>query len=278
MMAMRAAPIALAWLCALTSARAAPTHSHMTLPAPPDLLARVEFEQRLGAQVPLDLVFRDTQGATLRLRAVLAGKAALLIPGYYGCRNLCDVVRAGVAQAVSASGLIPGEQFNVVLVSIDPRESALDAAAAQRSDALAHPTAWVPRWRYLVAAPAASAALARAIGFRYFFDPRNGQYAHAAGVVVVSPTGGVTQYLFGVKFAPLTLRLALINASQGRIGSLVDRLVLLCCAYDAATGRYSLLISRVLLGMGVLTLLTLGALIVALRCTELRARASGAPS
>lgn len=278
MKAMRAAPLALAWLCALTWPRAACTRAPVAVPAPPDLLARVGFEPRLGAQMPLDLVFRDARGARLRLGAVLAGKPAVLVPGYFRCTNLCDVVRAGIAQALSASGLNAGEQFNVVLVSIDPRESAHDAAAAQRSDALAHPAAQVPRWRYLVGAPEASAALARAIGFRYLFDPRNGQYAHAAGVVVISPRGGIMQYLPGVKFAPLTLRLALVNASQGRIGSLVDRLVLLCCAYDATTGRYSLLISRVLQVMGVLTLLTLGALILALRRGEARAREGGAGS
>lgn len=276
MKAMRSAALALAYLCALMWPRAAPTHAPVAVPAPPDLLARVGFEQRLGAHVPLDLLFRDTRGVPLSLRTVLAGKPALLVPGYFGCTNLCDVVRAGVAQAVSASGLNPGGDFNVVLISIDPRESALDAAAAQRSDAAAHPQAQVPRWRYLVGAPEASAALARAIGFRYLFDPRNGQYAHAAGVVVVSARGGITQYLFGVKFAPLTLRLALVNASQGRIGSLVDRLVLLCCAYDATTGRYSLLISRVLQGLCVLTVLTLGALLLSLRRGETRARAGGA--
>jgi protein SCO1 len=269
------ASVTLMCCCALAWPRSVPAHASATVPPPPQLLARVGFDQRLGAEVPLDLVFRDARGAPLRLREALEGKPALLVPGYYGCTNLCDVVRAGVAQAVTASGLKPGEQFNVVLISIDPRESVADAATAQRGDAQEHPGAQVSRWRYLVGAPAAATALARAIGFRYVFDPRNGQYAHAAGIVVVSPRGTVTQYLLGVQFAPLTLRLALVSASQGRIGSLVDRLVLLCCDYDSSTGRYSLLISRVLQGMGLLTLLTLGGLLIALRRGESRAHGGG---
>ena len=277
MNALHAASLALASLCVVANVQAADTRVTAALPPPPDLLARVGTEQRLGAPVPLDLSFRDARGQILRLREAVAGRPTLLVPGYYHCTNLCDVVRSGVAQAVSASGLNPGRQFNVVLISIDPRESPADAAAAQRSDAEAHPKAQVLHWRYLVGTAAASTALARAIGFHFLFDPRNGQYAHNAGIVVVSPTGTITQYLLGVKFAPLSLRLALVGASQGRLGTLVDRLVLLCCDYDSGTGRYNLLISRVLQGLGVLTLLTLGGLILALRRGEARARRRDAP-
>ncbi len=272
MSARRAALLACIGLYVLTRATAAGAHADGAVAPPPDLLARVGFEPRLGAQLPLDLVFRDAHGVTLRLGQALEGRPALLVPGYYYCANLCGVVRAGVAQAVTASGLVPGEQFNLLLFSIDPHESPADAAAAQQSDARAHPFAHVGRWRYLIGAPAASAALSQALGFRYLFDPRNGQYAHAAGVLVLSPQGTITQYLPGVQFSPLTLRLAMVSASQGRLGTLVDRLVLLCCDYDSSTGRYSLLVSRVLQAMGILTLLTLGGLIVTLRRGEARGR------
>lgn len=241
------------------------------VPPPPDLRQRVWFEQRLGAQLPLETWFRDARGRMLPLRDALGGRPAVLVPGYFRCTNLCDVVRAALAQAVLGSGLHPGEQFDVVVFSVDPRESPTDATAAQRSDTKAHPGADVARWRYLSGTAAASADLASALGFHDLFDPRTGQYAHAAGIVVVSGEGRITQYLLGVRFSALTLRLALVSASRGRIGSLVDQLVLLCCAYDAATGRYSLLISRVLQGLGLLTLATLGALIFALRRRELNA-------
>ena len=262
---------------ALVAARM-PVSAASTAPSPPDLVRDVGIDQRLGAQLPLELVLRDAGGQVLRLRQALGGKAAVLVLGYYRCTNLCDVVRAGVAQAVAASGLRPGAQFNVVLLSIDPRESAADAAAAQRGDEMDHPQGGVAAWRYLVGiSGAVSAALAKSVGFRVLFDPRTGQYAHAAGIVVVSPEGRVTQYLLGVRFAPLTLRLALVSASEGRIGSAVDRLVLLCSAYDSATGHYSLLISRVLQGLGVLTLLTFGGLVAMLRHRELGAQKNGGP-
>lgn len=252
--------------------------AHTTLRAPGDLLTQVGFQQNLGAQVPLDLIFRDARGATMRLGGLLAERPTLLVPGYYGCANLCDAVRAGVAHAVAKSGFVAGKQFNVVLVSIDPHETPMQARLAQANDVLAHPDAHVARWHYLTGAPAASAALTQAIGFRYFFDRRNGQYAHAAGIVVLSPQGLIAQYLFGVQFAPQTLRLALVNASQGRLGTLIDRFVLLCCDYDPSTGRYSLLITRVMQGLGIVTALTLLGLIVRLRHDDLRRGAHRKPT
>ncbi|HEY6484465.1 MAG TPA: SCO family protein [Steroidobacteraceae bacterium] len=252
--------------------------AHTTLRAPADLLQRVGFDQNLGAQVPLDLAFRDAHGTTLRLRAWLEGRPTVLVPGYYGCANLCDAVRAGVAHAVEHSGLVVGTQFNVVLVSIDQHEATAQALLAQANDGRAHPHAHVPLWHYLTGTPAASAALTHAIGFRYFFDQRDGQYDHAAGIVLLSPQGRITQYLFGVQFAPQALRLALVNASEGHIGNLVDRLLLLCCDYDPSTGRYSLLISRVMQGLGLLTALTLLTLILILRRDEWRRSADRKPS
>lgn len=247
-----------------------------TLRAPPDLLDKVGIEQMLGTQVPLDAAFHDAEGHVLHLRDLLNGKPTLLVPGYYGCQNLCSIVRAGVAHAVARSGLQPGRQFNVVLVSIDPQETPTTAATTRQNDITMYPDAGVPSWRYLTGTAAASAALMRGIGFRYLYDPRNGQYDHDAGVVLLSPQGRVTQYLFGVKFAPETLRLALVDASQGKIGNIVDHFLLLCCNYDASTGRYSLVIHHVMQVLGIATALTLLGLIVLLRRSE-RRRRPGAP-
>ena len=235
------------------------------LRAPPDLQSRVGFDQMLGRHAPLDGRFIDSDGAAFDPATLGNGRPTLLVPGYYACENLCGAVRAGVAHAIEKCGLTPGEQFNVVLVSIDPRETAQDARAAQRRDASSHPQAYVTRWHYLTGSSAAREALMSAIGFRSWFDERNGQYAHPAGIVLLSPEGLVTQYFFGVQFMPQSLRLALVNASQGHIGSLVDQLVLLCCNYDPSTGRYSLLISRVMQVLGVLTVLSLVALVLLLR-------------
>lgn len=259
-------------LFACAGARAgAPT----TLRAPPNLLAKVGFDQKLGAQLPLDTVFHDAEGHALALRDLLNGKPILLVPGYFGCTNLCSVVRAGVAHAVAGSGLQPGKQFNLVLVSIDPAETAKSASSAQYIDATAHAGSFVDQWHYLTGSEASIEAVMRSIGFRYFHDTRNGQYDHDAGIVLLSPQGQVTQYLFGVKFAPETLRLALVNASHGKIGNLIDHFLLLCCNYDPSTGRYSLVIHRVMQALGIATVITLCLLIVLLRRSELRRQNGG---
>jgi protein SCO1/2 len=246
----------------------ASTQTHVR--APPDLLKRVGFDQDLGAKVPLDGKFLDAHGKPVTLRGLAHGKPILLVPGYFHCVNLCGIVRAGVANAVKASGFTPGKQFNVVLVSIDPRDTPKSALVTKRNDAFAHPGAHVRQWHFLTAPAATSAALMRSIGFRYFYDSRNGQFDHAAGVVLLTPRGKVSQYLFGVKFPARSLRLGLVHASDNRIGNLVDRVLLLCCRYDASTGRYTLVIHRVMQGLGIATALMLGVFLLVLRRVERR--------
>lgn len=236
--------------------------------APPNLLKRVGFDQDLGARVPMDGTFRDAHGKRVTLRALAHGKPILLVPGYFHCVNLCGIVRTGVANAVGASGFVPGRQFNVVLVSIDPRDTPGSALATKRNDAFAHPGAHVQQWHFLTGPRAASAALMRSIGFRYFYDSRSDQFVHAAGVVLLTPQGKVSQYLFGVKFPARTLRLGLVHASDDRIGNVVDHFLLLCCQYDASTGRYTLVIHRVMQGLGITTALLLAVFLIVLRRME----------
>ncbi len=250
----------------------APASSQTTLRAPPDLADRIGFDQHLGARVPLDGTFLRADGMAVRLADVVNGKPTLLVPGYYTCANLCGTVRTGIAHAVERSGLRPGRDFEVVLMSIDPHEAPTEASAAQHEETMQHPGAEVARWNYLSGAPAASAAVMRSIGFRSLFDPRNGQYDHDAGVVLLSPDGTIVQYLFGVAFEPETLRLGLVNASRGQIGNIVDHFLLLCCDYDASTGRYSLAIYRVMQGVGIATALALVGLVVFMLRNELRRR------
>ena len=242
------------------------------------LESRVGFDQRLGERVPLDLVLRDAHGAEHSLRSLLAARPALLVPGYYDCANLCGAVRMGVAHAVTGTHFAVGDQFNVILVSIDPRETTADAARAQRHDSTLDPRAGVPRWLYTIATPQDGAQLMRAIGFRYRFDSINAQYVHPAGLVVLDARGTIVQYLFGVAFVPETLHLALADASAGRLGSLIDRFVLLCCNYDPRTGRYSLIVSRVLQALGIATTLGIAALIKLLRRGESARARRGTPA
>ncbi|HEY1899319.1 MAG TPA: SCO family protein [Steroidobacteraceae bacterium] len=260
-------PLRLRWamgLLALSSCVVA----HTLLRAPADLLGKVGFDQELGAQVPQQVVFRDTHGTSLRLGALLANRPTLLVPAYYRCTNLCSVVRAGVASAVARSGLQPGRDFTVVLVSFDPRESPQDARAAQLVDSLGRPDADVTSFQYLTGPQSSITALMHSIGFRYLYDPRNHQFDHDAGIVLLTPEGQIAQYFFGVQFQPEALRLALVNASHARIGTLVDHFLLLCCDYDVSTGRYSLTIHHVMQALGIATALTLLGLVVFLRLSE----------
>lgn len=260
----------LIWLAWTSDAIAGPADTHVR--APPDLHQRVGFDQELGAQLLLDATFLDADGKPTTLRGLLHGKPVLLVPGYFTCRTLCSVVRTGVAKSVRGTGFMPGKQFDVVLVSIDPHETSADARHAQHLDAANHPGADVAHWHYLTGPQTSIAPLMHGIGFRYLFDARSNQFDHATGIVVLTPEGRVSQYLFGVKFPAETLRLALVNASHGKVGNLIDRLVLLCCQYDTSTGRYTLTIHRIMQGLGISFAVLLAGFVVFLRRSETQRR------
>jgi protein SCO1 len=228
-------------------------------PPPADLGRRVGFDQKLGDEMPHGLAFVDADGKETRLDP--HGRPLLLALGYYRCPNLCGATLRGMADAVAGSGLVPGHDFDVAFISIDPRETPESAAAERMKLESAVPRADAAAWEFLTGAEASIRPLAHAVGFRYFYDPRIDQYAHAAGIVVVTAGGRVAQYFFGVHYPPRSLRLALIDASKGRLGSVIDRLVLFCCGYDPSTGHYSVLIGRVMTIVGCAFALALGALV-----------------
>lgn len=221
------------------------------IPPPKNLDQHAGFDQRLGEQVPMSPHFRDSDGRVVTLAELADGKPILLALGYYRCPNLCDLVLHGIAHALPTMPLRPGEDYQVVFVGIDPRETPADARHAAQMLARMNPAAGVDRWHLLTGDQASIHAVAQAVGFRYFHDPRNDQYAHPAGLVVLTGQGKVAQYFFGVGYPPSALRLALVGASHGKLGGLIDRLVLLCCGYDPSTGHYNVLIGRVMQGLGI---------------------------
>ncbi len=238
-------------LCLLASLSVSPAQAHAPTP-PGDLTQRAGIDQHLGAQLPLDARWRDADGHPVTLRQLADGHPLLLAFGYYRCPNLCDVVLHGMAHgAAGLTSLRPGRDYSVVFVGIDPRETPADAAQAKAQLAQKQPGAAVGQWHFLTGSPAAIKALTDAAGFRYFYDPRNDQFAHAAGTVVATAGGRVSQYFLGVSYPASGLRLALVGASSGKLGNVVDQLVLLCCGYDPSTGRYSLVIGRVMRVLGV---------------------------
>lgn len=242
-------------------------------PPPTDLSARVDFQQKLGASLPMSARFTDASGVTASLGHWMDGRPALLMLGYFRCPNLCDVSEQGMAHAIALSGLAPGRDVSVLFVSIDPRDRPADASAKQRMLAGIRGDANASDWHFLTGDAATLDTLGRAVGFHYFYDKRLDQYAHPAGLVIATADGRVNQYLMGVNYLPPTVRLAVAAASRHTLGHLVDRLVLFCCGYDPSTGRYTLTISHVMQALGVgfvATLLLLFAL--------LRRRRPGTPS
>lgn len=219
-------------------------------PPPRHLTAQVGFDQKLGTQLPLDVKFIDQSGEVARLGHWMAKRPTLLMLGYFRCPNLCDVAEQGMAHAVALSGLQPGKDVSVLFVSIDTRDTPKQAADKQRMVAHMQKGAHVAAWHFLVGSPASIRALAQAVGYRYVYDARLDQFAHPAGLVITTAEGKVNQYLMGVNYVPKTLHLAVVGASHHSLGNIVDQLVLLCCGYDPATGRYTVTIDRIMQGLG----------------------------
>lgn len=219
--------------CVAACAHAAAAEAPLALPSPP----AAALAPDPGAMLPLDAAFIDDNGQAVQLRHFFGTLPVVLVPGYYHCRNLCTTVMDGVLETLSAVGL-PAGSYRVLGISFDPDEGwtlAHDKQAAY-APLLAHAGADL---RLLTGAPPQIAQLTRSIGLRTTRDPHTGEFAHAAGFLVVAPNGRVSQVFDGVRFAPREVRLALVEASAGRVGSLRDRLVLLCSHYDPRVGRYS---------------------------------------
>ena len=246
-------------------------------PGRPAILRDVGFDQRLGAEVPLDVPFRDESGARVTLRDYVRDKPVILVPAYYECPMLCTLVLNGVVSALRALPFDIGREFRVVTVSFNPHETS-DLAAAKKAGYLheyRRPGADAG-WHFLVGDDTSIRPLMDAIGFRYTWDAAASQYAHASGLVVLTPGGRISHYFYGVEFPPKDLRLALVEASDERIGSVVDQLLLFCFHYDPSTGRYSRVALNAVRAGGVLTLVALGLFIwISLRRDRRVAGASG---
>jgi protein SCO1/2 len=229
----------------------------------PAAMREIRFDQRLREQVPHDLTFRDEEGNAMRLGDLFGEKPVILTFAYYDCPMLCPLVLEGLLRSLRAVSFTIGEQFTIVTVSIDPDEApSLAAATKQRYvNAYDRPGA-AAGWHFLTGDAAAIEPLTRTVGFRYAYDAAKDDYAHAAGIVILTPQGVVARYLFGIEFAPRDVRLGLIEAADHTIGSPIDQLLLRCYQYDPATGAYGLLTMKFLRLAGVFTVLGLGGLVI----------------
>jgi len=218
-----------------------------------DPFTSAAIEDRLGALLPTDLALQDAAGRAVRLGDYLGAKPLLLAPVDLDCQNICGVTLGGLLDALGALERTPGEDFELLVVSIDPQEGPAEAVAARAEYQARFAAAAGARYLTGDARP-----LLEAIGFRYAYDPVTGQYAHPAAVAVVAPDGRVARWLYGYPFEPFDLRLALSEAGDGTIGSLAERLSLLCFRYDPATGAYTATVLGALQAGCALTALLLG--------------------
>jgi protein SCO1/2 len=232
----------------------------------PRELRDVAFEQRLDEPLPLDLVFIDEHGDAVRLGDYFGEKPVVLVLAYYTCRMLCHEVLNGVASSLSVLKFDAGDEFDVLTVSFDPRDTPQAAAAAKRGYLHRYGREGAEEgWHFLTGEEQAIRSLTEAVGFRYEYDPRLDQYAHASGIVVVTPQGRLARYFYGVEFAPRDVRLALVEASENRIGNPVDQLLLYCFQYDPATGKYGAVVMNMLRVGAILTVIGVTVLILVLR-------------
>ena len=244
-----------------------------TGPYPSDIdPARFSYQERPGARLPGELLFRDSDGRTVRLGDLAQGVPLILVPAYLRCPNLCGVVRASLLGALQHADLHAGRDYVLAVLSIDPSETSAEASAAKASDLSAFGGGRTQSyWHYLTGTASNIAAATDAVGFRNRFDPESQQFIHPAGIVFVSAQGVVSNYLLGVGYTPLEVRSALHSAGVGRIAAAAAPLLLICFHFDPTTGRYSLEILKVLRLAGVLTVLTIaGVVFLLLRRERLR--------
>ena len=225
----------------------------------PPGLKNVGIEQHLNEQVPPELIFRDENGNQVRLADYFGKKPMILNLVYYQCPMLCGEVLSGLESALRVLKFDVGNQFDVVTVSFDPRETPAMATAkkAEFLKRYGRPGA-TQGWHFLTGPQQSIDALTKAAGFQYEYDPKSGQFAHTTAIMVLTPEGRIAQYYYGVEYAPKDLRLGLIQASQNKIGNIVDQVLLYCYHYDPATGKYGAVVMRILRLAGAATILTLG--------------------
>ncbi len=220
------------------------------------LVEEIGIDQHLNEQLPLDLEFTDSTGKRVKLQDYFGDKPVILTCVYYRCPMLCTQVLNGVLKSTNAMSLQMDQDYTVLSIGIDPRETTEMAAAKKESYVSSYRRPGAEEgWHFLTGDAEAIEAVTKAVGFRYRYDPASDQYLHASGIVVLTPEGKISRYMYGIDYPPRDLRLALVESGQHLIGSPVDQILLLCFHYDPATGRYGFAISAVLRIAGLTTLI-----------------------
>jgi protein SCO1 len=262
-------------LLALSSAAGAQTipdsvgKSSSGLPAQ---LQNVGFEPQLNAQLPLDVNFRDDSGRDVQLREYFGRKPVVLALVYYGCPMLCNQVEMGVVGSLKMLSFNPARDYEVLFVSFDPRENP-EMASKKKAAALSRfgRPETAAGWHFLTGKEEAIRAVASAANFRYSFDEKHNLFAHASGIMLLTPDGRISRYFYGVEYPSRDVRLGLVDASAGKVGTPIDHLLLFCFQYNPETARYSATVLRIVRLGGILTILTIVVGILIFRRRDVRA-------
>ena len=242
------------------------TQNGQTSSGLPPVLKQVGLDQRLNEQVPLDAVFKDEQGREVRLGQFFGKKPVVLSLVYYNCPMLCTQVLNGMLGSFKQVAFNIGDQFEVVTVSFDPAETPQLASAKKDTYVKAYNRRGVDAgWHFLTGDEANIKRLTEAVGFRYVWDEQTKQFAHASGIMVLTPEGKIANYFYGIDYSPKDLRLALVESSQNKIGTPVDALMLYCYHYDPATGKYGAVVMNIMRLGGVVTVFLIIGLLLVLR-------------
>lgn len=247
---------ALLFSSGLARGQAVPSNVGVASTNMPAQLQNVGFEPQLNAQIPLDLPFLDENGSNVQLRDYFKQKPVVLAFVYYGCPMLCNQVEQGVVGSLRMLSFTPGRDYEVVFVSFDPRESP-DMAAEKKKSALSHfnRPETASGWHFLTGTKESIDAATKAANFRYSFDAKNNLFAHASGIMLLTPDGRISRYFYGVEYPGRDMRLGLVDASAGKIGTPIDRVLLFCYQYDPSLATYSASILKVIRLAGMLTVL-----------------------
>ncbi len=234
-----------------------------------ELVKEIGIDQHLNQQLPLELEFRDETGKSVQLKEYFKDRPVVLNLVYFRCPMLCGFVLDGIVKAMKPIRFTPGKDFQILTISIDPKdtpEMAMEKKLRQLKSYGRENAA--NGWHFLTGSQASVDALAEAVGFRYIYDEKSKQFAHAGGIMVATPAGRLSHYFYGIEYAPRDLQFALIEASKGKIGSLAEQIILLCFHYDPMTGKYGFVIMNLLRIMATLTLAALLGLITVMKFGE----------
>jgi protein SCO1/2 len=260
-------------LCLAPDAAAQPSGYDGSKPAPGTVstatipqLKDVGFKQKLNAALPLDVPFKDDAGRSVTLGDYFGRRPVVLAFVYYQCPMLCTQVMNGLSSALKVMPFAAGREYDVVLISFDARDTPAIAAEKKR----AHLEYWsteqdAASWHLLTGSEESIRRVTSAAGFSYQWDPRTGQFAHVSGVLVATPEGRLSRYFYGVEYSPKELRLALVESSEGRVGSAIDELLLYCFHYDPESGRYGVVVMNLIRLGGILTVVLMAAFILVMR-------------